>query len=175
MITGHFRPNGELRQKIRRFLSFVDRSGAGPHHRKGVAAALPLCSLLVTILVGLLGILPRQAKAESTQSGQAFYQGKTMTVIVPYGAAGGYEYWAAALKPYLEKTLGVSRIDIVNKPGGGGLVGEDNLYQAAPDGLTIGEVNGGGSIFAQIIHKPGVNFDMTKFGWIGSPDMSKPP
>ena len=170
MIGSYFPQIGGLRQN-KHSLSLLDLSGSGPGHRKSIAAALPLCALLATVLVGLLDIVPHQAKAESTQSAQAFFQGKTVTLIVPYGAAGGYEYWAAALKPYLEKALGASRIDIVNKPGGGGLVGEDNLYQATPDGLTIGEVNGGGSIFAQIIDKPGVNFDMTKFGWLGSPDV----
>jgi tripartite-type tricarboxylate transporter receptor subunit TctC len=62
----------------------------------------------------------------------------------------------------------------VNRPGGGGLVGEDFLYTAKPDGLTLGEVNGGGSVFDQIVDKPGVNFDMTKFGWIGSPNIETP-
>lgn len=116
----------------------------------------------------------QRAHAQSSQSAQAFYKGKVLTVIVPYGAAGGYEYWAAALKPYLEKTLGVARIDIVNRPGGGGLVGQDYLYAAKPDGLTIGEVNGGGSIFDQIVKKPGVNFDLTKFDWIGAPNIEDP-
>jgi len=139
---------------------------AGYLRRKNLTTAS-----LATILIGLLSFIPQQANAQSVQSAKAFFQGKIMTVIVPYGAAGGYEYWAATLKPYLEKELGVARIDIVNKTGGGGVVGEDYLYQAAPDGLTIGEVNGGGSTFAQIIHKPGITFDMAKYSWIGSPNI----
>lgn len=129
--------------------------------------------LIVACLAGSQ-FMAQRARAQSTQSAQAFYKGKVLTVIVPYGAAGGYEYWAAALKPYLEKTLGASRIDIVNRPGGGGLVGQDFLYAAKPDGLTIGEVNGGGSIFDQIVHKPGVKFDLTKFAWIGAPNVEDP-
>jgi putative tricarboxylic transport membrane protein len=127
--------------------------------------------LLNASLVAALAITPQTARAQSSQSAKAFYQDKVLTVIVPYGAAGGYEYWAAAVRPFLQKQLGVSRIDIVNRPGGGGLVGEDYLYAAKPDGLTIGEVNGGGTIFDQIVHKPGVNLDMTKFGWIGIPNV----
>lgn len=137
-------------------------------------AAATLCCLIGAATAGLFSFTPQQASAQPTQSAQAFYQGKVLSVIVPYGAAGGYEYWAAALKPYLEKALGASRIDIVNRPGGGGLVGEDYLYSAKPDGLTIGEVNGGGSIFDQIVEKPGVNFDMTKFDWIGAPNVEDP-
>ena len=130
--------------------------------RIGVAAAA------IGVLTGT-ALAPQRAQA--AQSAQDFYKGKVLTVIIPYGAAGGYEYWAATLKPFLEKTLGVSRIDLVNKAGGGGLIGEDQLYASDPGGLTIGEVNGAGSIFAQLIHKPGVKFEMTKFGWIGAPDL----
>ncbi len=155
MVVDDCQPNDGRRHNIRQIFT----------------AAAVSCCLIGAVLVGFFNFMPRQAMADTTQTARDFYKGKTVILIVPYGAAGGYEYWAAALKPYLEKTLGVSRIDIVNKPGGGGLVGEDNLYQAAPDGLTIGEVNGGGSVFAQIVHKAGVNFDMTKFGWIGSPDV----
>lgn len=171
MIADNFRANAWQRQKLRRLSSSGERSGVGPRHRKGLASVLASTCLVGTILAGLLIFMPRQANAESAPSGQAFYQGKTVTVIIPYGAAGGYEYWAAALKPYLEKTLGVSRIDLVNKTGGGGLVGANYLYQAKPDGLTIGEINGTGGIFAQIIKKPGAYFDMTKYDWIGSPNV----
>jgi tripartite-type tricarboxylate transporter receptor subunit TctC len=145
--------------------------GAALRHRP--AALLTTLCLAAALLIAPK-VMQHGARAQSSQSAQAFYQSKVMTVIVPYGAAGGYEYWAAALKPYLEKALGASRIDIVNRPGGGGLVGEDYLYSAKPDGLTIGEVNGGGSIFDQIVDKPGVNFDMTKFSWIGSPNVETP-
>lgn len=149
-----------------------NQSSAGPCRDYKIHSAVPTLSCFVsTILLSLLIWTPRQANAEMTQSARAFFKGKIVTVIIPYGAAGGYEYWAAALKPYLEKTLGVARIDLVNKAGGGGLVGANYLYQAKPDGLTIGEVNGSGAIFAQIIHKPAVNFDMTKFDWIGTPNV----
>ena len=171
MVATKFRPDAGQRRKLRRISLSADRSGAHPRQRKTRAAASAPACLVGAILAGLLTLAPPQANAESTQPGQAFYHGKTVTVIIPYGAAGGYEYWAAALKPYLEKTLGVTRIDLVNKTGGGGLVGANYLYQANPDGLTIGEINGTGGIFAQIIKKPGVYFDMTKYDWIGSPNV----
>lgn len=146
--------------------------GRHPGRLRIVTRRVIACACLVgTLLLGLCNATQRAANAATAQTAAAFYQGKTLTVIIPYGAAGGYEYWAAALKPFLEKTLGVARIDLVNKTGGGGLVGTNTLYQSEPDGLTIGEVNGTGSIFAQIIHKPAVNFDMTKFAWIGRPNL----
>ncbi|HUZ67565.1 MAG TPA: tripartite tricarboxylate transporter substrate-binding protein [Beijerinckiaceae bacterium] len=131
---------------------------------------IPLSVGAAALALALTGAQAANA-APSQSAAQAFYKGKVVTVIIPYGAAGGYEYWAAALKPFLEKTLGASRIDLVNKPGGGGYVGANYLYQAKPDGLTIGEINGAGGVFGQIVKKPGVYFDMTKFAWIGSPNV----
>lgn len=124
----------------------------------------------ILIVASLLVNTPDNAIASSTmQNARNFYKGKVLTIIVPYGAAGGYEVWAATLRPYLQKALGVKRIDLVNKTGGGGLVGADDLYHAHPNGLTIGDVNGAGAIFAQLIHKPGVSFNVKKFEWIGQP------
>ena len=154
MSVRHFRLYASDCGFIRRLLAMLTSSG-----------------LAGAMLVALLAWTPQQANAETTQSAKAFYKGKVVTVIIPYGAAGGYEYWVAALKPYLEKTLGASRIDLVNKTGGGGFVGANYLYQAKPDGLTIGEVNGSGGVFGQIINKAGANFDMTKFAWLGRPNI----
>lgn len=110
----------------------------------------------------------------TTTSGQAaaaaFFKGKTMTFINPYGAGGSYETWALTLKPYLIKELGLATINIVNDTGGGGTVGANDLYAAKPDGLTIGDTNATGDILNQILKVNGVKYDSSKFGWIGRPD-----
>lgn len=110
------------------------------------------------------------AKGGSAQAAAAFYRGKTLTIVVPYGAGGGYDQWARLLSPYLQKYLGLARVVIVNQPGGGGLVGTNQVYHAKPDGLTIGDTNAGGDVFDQIAHDPGAQFDVLKFDWIGQPD-----
>ena len=174
MTKGHFWLNYRLCEKLSPTSPPTRDSSQHLHTRKIVRPfreVMTSSCLSGALLLALLNWAPRQANAAPGQSAQAFYKGKIITVIIPYGAAGGYEYWAAALKPYFEKALGVSRIDLVNKTGGGGLIGANDLYQAKPDGLTIGEVNGAGSIFAQIVHKAGVSFDMTKFGWLGRPNV----
>ncbi|WP_375490560.1 Bug family tripartite tricarboxylate transporter substrate binding protein [uncultured Jatrophihabitans sp.] len=100
----------------------------------------------------------------------AFYKGKTLRVIVPYGPGGGYDQWPRVMQPYLKKYLGVSNIDIVNAPGGGGLIGTGQIYNASPDGLTIGDTNAGGDVFDQMDNATGFNMDVTKYQWIGRPD-----
>lgn len=100
----------------------------------------------------------------------AFYKGKTLQIIVPYGPGGGYDQWPRIMEPYLKKYLGVSSIQVVNAPGGGGLIGTAKIYNAKPDGLTIGDTNAGGDVFDQMDHATGFNMDVTKYQWIGRPD-----
>ncbi|MCL6592629.1 MAG: hypothetical protein K6T31_01510, partial [Alicyclobacillus sp.] len=110
--------------------------------------------------------------ASSSQSGTAsdFYKGKTVTLIVANNAGSDYDLWARLVSQYLPKYLGAAKIDVMDVSGGGGIVGTDQLYNAKPDGLTIGCVTAAGDLFSQIAKKPGVTYDMTKFSWIGRPD-----
>lgn len=61
---------------------------------------------------------------------------RPLTVIVPYGAGGGSDQlsraWAAAMEPI----VGVG-IQVVNKPGGGGMAAVPDFMTARDDGYTI--------------------------------------
>jgi tripartite-type tricarboxylate transporter receptor subunit TctC len=103
-------------------------------------------------------------------SPSSFYSGQTLTVVVPYGPGGGYDQWARIMSPYLKKYLGVDEVKIQNVPGGGGLIGTNQVYSAKPDGLTIGDTNAGGDVFDQMDQADGYEADVTKMSWIGRPD-----
>lgn len=103
-------------------------------------------------------------------SAQAPFAGQTLTIIVPYGPGGGYDTWARLVAPYLQQYLGAAEVKVENKPGGGGLVGTNTVYNAAADGLTIGDTNAAGDVFAEMAKAPGVNFQTAKFNWLGRPD-----
>lgn len=99
-----------------------------------------------------------------------FYQGKVMNIIVPYGVGGHYDAFARLIGPYMANYLGLKSVHIINKTGGGGLIGTNAIYHAKADGLTIGDTNAAGDYFAQLLNDKGVHFDMRKFQWIGRPD-----
>ena len=125
----------------------------------------------LTITAGLAAACgTSNATASGSGGGSSFYQGQTLTVIVPYGPGGGYDQWPRIMAPYLKKYLGVSEIKIQNMPGGGGLIGTNQIYAAKPDGLTIGDTNAGGDVFDQMDNADGYQADVTKMGWIGRPD-----
>ena len=138
-----------------------------PSLRRGwwVAAAL-------TLTAGLAAACGSGNAGSASGSGGAssFYQGQTLTVVVPYSPGGGYDQWARVMAPYLQKYLGVSEVKIQNMPGGGGLIGTNQVYAAKPDGLTIGDTNAGGDVFDQMDNADGYQADVTKMGWIGRPD-----
>lgn len=114
--------------------------------------------------------LASMTAAAAAPAATTFYKGKTLTIIVPYGPGGGYDTWARLVGPYMQKYLGVAQVKVENIPGGGGLVGTDQIYRSAPDGLTIGDTNAAGDVFAEMAKAPGVRFKIAKFSWLGRPD-----
>lgn len=108
--------------------------------------------------------------ASAGQDSAAFFKGKTLKFIVPYAPGGGYDQWPRVLEPYLKKYLGVASIQIMNVDGGGGLIGTSQIYNAPPDGLTIGDTNAGGDVFDQIDGATGYDMDIARYDWIGRPD-----
>ena len=100
------------------------------------------------------------------QSGKDFFKGKTMTYIVATSPGGGYDTYGRMVSKYLTKHLGLDKVLVRNMPGAGHIIGANFLSAAKPDGLTIGTFNTG-LIYAQLIGREGVQFDLTKMSWIG--------
>lgn len=96
-----------------------------------------------------------------------FFAGKTITLIVPYNPGGGFDTFVRLLAPQLEEGLGNdTRVHVVNRPGGGGLIGANEVYQAEPDGLTLGLINYPGAVFAEASETEGVKFDNTQWTYM---------
>jgi tripartite-type tricarboxylate transporter receptor subunit TctC len=110
-------------------------------------------------LAGIALLAPGAAQA------QGFYDGQTITYIVATEPGGGYDTYARLIGKYLEKQLG-AKVLIKNVPGAGHIVGTNTLAAAEPDGLTIGTFNTG-LIYAQILQREGIQFDLREMAWIG--------
>ena len=72
-----------------------------------------------------------------TPTAMAAYPEKEITIIVPWAAGGGTDLIARFLADLMEKDLG-KPVVVVNKPGGGGLVGFKQIAAAQADGYTLG-------------------------------------
>jgi tripartite-type tricarboxylate transporter receptor subunit TctC len=98
-----------------------------------------------------------------------FYQGKTITFVVGYGAGDGYDVWARLVAAHMPKYLpGNPNVIVQNMQGAGSMVAANYVYNVAkPDGLTLGVV--GPSLYLdQLVGKKEAQFDWAKYSWIGS-------
>jgi tripartite-type tricarboxylate transporter receptor subunit TctC len=115
---------------------------------------------MVVLLVMAIG-----SAAQGAQSAADFYKGKVIECVVPYKTGGGYDAWVRALSPFFKKYAGATLV-IKNVPGAGSLVGTNKIYVSDPNGLTIGIINGPGTMQAQLTDLKGVKYDMAKFTWL---------
>jgi tripartite-type tricarboxylate transporter receptor subunit TctC len=100
------------------------------------------------------------------QSGKDFFNGKTMTYIVATAPGGGYDTYGRLVSKYLEKHLELDKVLVKNMPGAGHIIGANFINASEPDGLTIGTFNTG-LIYAQLVGREGIQFDLTNMSWIG--------
>jgi tripartite-type tricarboxylate transporter receptor subunit TctC len=114
------------------------------------------------------GVLAAAALASSVaaQDGADFYKGKTVTYIVATAAGGGYDAYGRLVADFMQKHLPGSTFVVRNMPGAGHIIGANAIYNARPDGLTIGTFNTG-LIYNQLVGREGIKFDLTKMSWIG--------
>ena len=99
-------------------------------------------------------------------TGADYYKGKTVTWIVTTGSGGGHDYFARLMSRHMEKALPGSTFVVKNRPGAGHILGANLIWNAKPNGLTIGSFTTG-LIYAQIQNKKGIRFDLSKMSWIG--------
>ena len=123
---------------------------------------LTMLALGVTFLAAVMAT-PPSAAAESAAD---FYKDKTLTYIVATSPGGGYDTYARLIAKHMEKNLPGTRIVVKNIPGAGHIIGTNQLYAAKPDGLTIGTFNTG-LIYAQLLQREGIRFDLTKLTYLG--------
>ena len=90
-----------------------------------------------------------------------YYEGKTITVLVGYGAGGASDLSARAIVKHLSQYVpGKPEMIVKNMTGGGGAKAFNFLYESAkPDGLTL--QFGAFSPISQVVDAPGlrVRFD----------------
>jgi len=138
-----------------------------------------IVGLLVVLLVGLLaGCASEKASEEesgtattassaSAEGPEAFYEGETVTLIVPYKPGGGYDTYARLVSGYLEDELQATVI-VRNMFGGQTYVANRHVYNAEPNGLTIMIADTKAMIMNQMIAaEVGEGIDVRKFEWLG--------
>ena len=100
-------------------------------------------------------------------AGQAqFYKGKTVTVVINYGAGGPTDVEGRVIAKHLAKHVpGKPRMIVKNRPGAGGIVGSNYMAEVAkPDGMTIAVFTP--PVMSQLLGDPGLRADFSEFEWL---------
>jgi tripartite-type tricarboxylate transporter receptor subunit TctC len=93
---------------------------------------------LLSVIVMLVPVFSATAQTAST------FPNRMLTIVVPVGPGGSYDYLGRLLGDGLSKELG-QPVVVENRPGAGTVVGTTYAVKSAPDGYTI-VVGGVGSI-----------------------------
>jgi tripartite-type tricarboxylate transporter receptor subunit TctC len=119
---------------------------------------------IVIALVLVLG-LPIYALSQAP-----FYQDKTIKIVAGYGAGSVDDAWTRMIAQFLVKYVpGSPNIIVQNMPGAGAMIAANYVYKVSkPDGLTLGGIRAG-LYFDQLVGRKQVQFDWTKFTWLGTP------
>ncbi len=116
-----------------------------------------------------LGALSGMTRTAAAQSAEAFYAGRTITLIVPFGPGAYYDIGARLVARHLgEHIPGKPRIIVENQPNAGGIgLANRFAFGAQNDGSVIGVVQRAVPQYA-LINYQSIKFDPLKLSWIGS-------
>jgi tripartite-type tricarboxylate transporter receptor subunit TctC len=99
-----------------------------------------------------------------------FYAGKTVTISVGFSSGGVFDLYARILARHIGAHIpGKPNVIVQNVPGAGGRRLANLFQKTGPhDGTAIG-ITTPGIVTDQVMQAEGVQYDLRKFHWVGSP------
>ena len=103
-----------------------------------------------------------------------YYQGKTIRIVTGYPAGDVNDLWPRLIAQYMTKYIpGNPNFVIQNMPGASSMIAANYVFSVAkPDGLTLGWI-APTLYFDQIVGRKEVQYDWSKYSFIGSPSESE--
>ncbi len=118
-------------------------------------------ALLLPLILAGLAVLAPLAHADDLK-------GKTVTIVVGFSPAGGYDVNARTLARHLPRHIpGNPTIIVQNLPGAGSLTSVRYLDVNAPKDGTVMTIFNPGLVTQSIVEPGKVNLDFRKFAWVG--------
>jgi len=124
----------------------------------------------LTLAVSALA-LAASGPLASPSAAQDFFAGKTITILVGFGAGGGYDTTTRLVSRHLGNHIpGNPSVVVQNMPGAGSMIVANHIFNVAPkDGTTLG-VFASSTALEPLFGNPQAKFDPRKYQWIGSFD-----
>ena len=109
------------------------------------------------------------AASAQTDDVAEFYRGKTIRLVIGYGAGGGYDVYGKFFARYLGDHIpGKPTVIAQNMPGAGSRSAANWLYKVAPKDGTVLAILSQATPADQALGQPGIQFDVRNFNWIGN-------
>ncbi len=132
--------------------------------KKGVAVFI----VSLTILSLILTIVSCTSAPAAPQTAEEFFRNNEVTLIVNGSAGATTDLGGRSLASYWAEVTGGKAMPVKLMSGGGGIEGLNAVYNAKPDGLTIGVTTHSSDITLPVLMAlPGPAFDTKTLGWIG--------
>lgn len=118
---------------------------------------------------GDAAIVAGRTSAAHDQAG-GFYHGRTVRLIVGYGAGGGFDLYSRLIARHLGRYIpGRPTVIVENMPGAGTVRAANYVYSVAPkDGSVVGNL-ASHIVHQQILGAPGVEYDAGRFRFLSVP------
>lgn len=129
-----------------------------------------LVKLITKSVLAVSGAVVFCAMGAPAAAQPSFFQGKTVTIIQGRDPGGSGDLRTKAVATFVQKHLpGNPTVIMEYMPGAGGRKAANHLFSIAKaDGLTIGNPSIG-MISSAILGESGVQYDIDKFSYLGSP------
>jgi tripartite-type tricarboxylate transporter receptor subunit TctC len=131
---------------------------------------------LKSIISGLSLVLVCAVAPASTVAAQdqdavaAFYQSKSIDIIIGYSAGGSYDAYARIVGRFIGNHIpGQPRVVMRQMAGGGSRIAANHVYNIAPRDGTVMATADQAMPVQQAVGDPGIKFDTSRFNWIGNP------
>jgi tripartite-type tricarboxylate transporter receptor subunit TctC len=121
------------------------------------------------MVMGLLAGFGGASPGFGADAVETFYKGKTMQLLIGFGAGGGYDLYGRAVARHMGRFIpGNPTLVPQNMAGAGSVRAASSLYNAAPkDGTVIGTFSRGIIVDTLLGANKG-QFEAQNFGWLGS-------
>lgn len=99
-----------------------------------------------------------------------FAGGKPLTMIIGFGAGGGYDLWARTIARHIGKHLPGNPVGVPqNMPGAGSYNAANHIYSVATKDGTVMGIIARDAPLGPLTGHTGARFDPLKMSWIGTP------
>jgi len=119
--------------------------------------------------LALFLIVVAPSNAVANDAVEKFYKGRTVNSVVPFGPGGGYATYSQIMARHLGKFIpGNPQIVLQYRPGAGGIVASNYVYNVAPrDGSIMAMVSDAVAL-ASVIDADKTMYKVNEFIWLGA-------